>query len=73
MSTNILLSKRELQVLNLIANEFTIKEIASELHISDHTVISHRKKILDKLQAKNTVGLVRRAFELKYLKIQENS
>ena len=64
------LSNREIEVLSLIANEFTIKEIASELFISMHTVISHRKKLQEKLNARNTAGIVRRGFELRYLNVQ---
>ena len=58
------LSKREEEVLRLIAYEKTSKEIATSLYLSDHTVISHRQNIMEKLGAKNTAGLVRRGFEL---------
>jgi len=56
-------SPREKEVLGLIAYELTAKEIASKLFISTHTVISHRKKLLEKLGAKNTAGMIRVAFE----------
>ena len=69
-SINHSLSMREREVLNLIVNEFTIKEIADQLYISVHTVISHRKSIQGKLNAKNTAGIVRRAFELNYYNVQ---
>lgn len=58
------LSIREQEVLHLIAYENTDKEIAAKLYISSHTAISHRKKLLQKLSARNAAGLVRRAFEL---------
>ena len=58
------LSHREHEVLHLIANENTAREIADKLFISKHTVISHRQKLREKLNAKNTAGLVRRGFEL---------
>lgn len=58
------ISTRESQVLYLIAHENTTNEIAATLHISHHTAMSHRKKLLEKLNVKNTAGLVRRAFEL---------
>ena len=57
------LSTRERQVLELIAFEYTAKQIAQKLFISQHTVDSHRKKLFEKLGAKNTAGLVRRAYE----------
>lgn len=63
------ISRREREVLHLIAYEHTSQEIADRLYISDHTVISHRKKLLVKLNVKNTAGLVRRGFELGYLSI----
>lgn len=58
-----LISQRELEVLTLIAYEHTTKEIAKTLYLSDHTIITYRKQLLTKLDAKNTAGLVRRAFE----------
>lgn len=63
------ISLREKQVLRLIAFENTSKEIADQLCISDHTVISHRKNMCEKLHVRNTAGLVRRAFELGLLVI----
>lgn len=59
-----ILSPRERQVLHLIAYENTNVEIAEMLYISDQTVKSHRKNLLQKLSVKNTAGLVRRGFEL---------
>ncbi len=63
------ISTRETQVLHLIAHENTINEIADKLYISPHTAVSHRKSLMVKLSAKNTAGLVRRAFELGLLHI----
>lgn len=57
------ISKRELEILKLIADEFTNEEIAKELNISKRTVDSHRQKILIKLQVKNTAGLIRYALK----------
>ncbi len=61
------ISKREKEVLQLVAFEHSTKEIARSLLISEHTVISHRKNLLLKMDVKNTAGLVRRAFELGFL------
>ena len=61
------ISKREKEVLVLIASEYTTKEIAHHLYISPHTAISHRKSLLEKLQVKNTAGLVRAAYERRIL------
>lgn len=62
-------SSREAEVLTLVAREYTTKQIASTLFISDHTVISHRKNLMAKLGAKNVAGLVRRGFESKILSL----
>jgi len=56
-------SKRELEVLKLIAFEFTIVEIAKQLYISVETVKTHRRHLLRKMSVRNTAGLIRRSFE----------
>ena len=56
-------TKREMEVLNLIAYEYSTKEIAEHLYISFQTALSHRKRLLSKLKVKNSAGLVRVAFE----------
>lgn len=61
------ISEREKEVLELVAYENTIKEVASKLYVSEHTVISHRKNLMSKLQVKNTAGMIRRGFELGFL------
>lgn len=61
------ISKREREVLELIANEFTTAEIAKKLYISCHTAQTHRKNMMCKLNVKNTAGLVRVGFERGYL------
>jgi len=57
------LSRREGQVLQLIAQERTTLEIATALFISENTVESHRRNLLHKLDARNAAGLVRIAME----------
>jgi DNA-binding CsgD family transcriptional regulator len=63
MGNIIKLSQREHQVLFLIANEMNSHEIAKELFLSHHTIISHRRRIFEKLQVKNIAGMVRKGFE----------
>jgi len=55
------LSKREIQIVSLIAREFSTQEIAKKLYISERTVETHRKNILAKTNAKSIVGLVKYA------------
>ncbi|PZU86699.1 MAG: DNA-binding response regulator [Chryseobacterium sp.] len=52
------LSNREIDVVKLICEEKTNQEIADKLFLSPRTVESHRQRILDKIGAKNTVGIV---------------
>ncbi len=52
------LSEREIEVVKLICTELTNQEIADKLYISKRTVESHRQRILEKIGARNTVGLV---------------
>ncbi|GAB3296100.1 response regulator transcription factor [Hymenobacter humi] len=54
-----LLSKREMEVLQLIAEGLTNAEIADQLFTSKRTVETHRQNILEKTQAKNTAALVK--------------
>lgn len=62
------LTKREKEILQLIVDEYTTEEIAKELFIAATTVITHRKSLLRKLNAKNTAGLVKAAYEFGLLK-----
>jgi DNA-binding NarL/FixJ family response regulator len=55
------LSKRETEILILIAREHSNAEIAGMLHLSVETINTHRKNLLHKLGAKNTAGLVKYA------------
>jgi DNA-binding NarL/FixJ family response regulator len=59
----VLLTKREVEIIKLIATEFTTNEIAEKLMISSFTVDTHRKNIVNKLGVKNIAGLVKFAFE----------
>lgn len=58
------LTRRELEVLKLIANEYTNEEIAKKFELSKRTIDSHRQNILSKLQVKNTAGLIKYAIKL---------
>ncbi len=51
-------SEREIEIIELICKEQTNKEIADKLFLSVRTVEGHRLKILEKMNVKNTVGLV---------------
>ena len=57
------LTRREDEVLNLIAEEHTTNEIADKLFVSVKTIESHRKHLIEKLNVRNTAGLMRTAME----------
>jgi len=57
------LTRREKEVLRLIADENTTPEIAEKLFISQNTVETHRKNLLHKFDVKNVAGLIRSAME----------
>lgn len=60
-----LLSQRELEVLHLIAQGLSNKEIAVKLFISNRTVDAHRYNIMQKMNVKNTAELIKNAVKLK--------
>ena len=55
------ITPKEKEVLTLIADGLTTKEIASELSISFYTVETHRKKLLSKFEVKNSAQLIVKA------------
>lgn len=57
------LTEREKEVLKLIAEECSTKEIAEKLFISPNTVETHRKNLFSKLKVKNLAGLVKYALQ----------
>ncbi len=62
MCTNSL-TKRETEIVQLICKEYSSAEIAETLFISTRTVETHRKNILQKINVKNVVGLIKFAFK----------
>jgi DNA-binding NarL/FixJ family response regulator len=57
------LTKREIEITKLIVKSMTNKEIASQLFLSELTVKTHRQNIMQKLEVKNTAGLVKFAMD----------
>ena len=58
-----ILTEREKEVLRLIFDEFSNKEIGEKLHISERTVETHRKNIYQKTKTNSLVGLLKFALE----------
>lgn len=63
-----ILTEREIEIITLIALEFSGKEISDQLFISMNTVETHRKNIMKKLDAKNSISLVKYALKNKLIK-----
>ena len=59
------LTDREMEVLKLIMQEKSSKEIAQQLYISERTVETHRKNMMRKTNSGTTVGLIKYAYEHK--------
>lgn len=59
-----MLTKKEEQVLKLIAQEFSNQEIADELNCGVRTVDTHKRNLIKKLEVKNVVGLVKYALKM---------
>lgn len=68
VSANIILTRREKEVLELIADGLTNNEIAQKLFISVTTVDTHRKNLLAKFEAKNIASLVKAAVQMQLIK-----
>ncbi|PIF62317.1 LuxR family two component transcriptional regulator [Flavobacterium sp. 120] len=63
-----ILTDRELEIITLISLEYSGKEISDQLFISVNTVETHRKNIMKKLDAKNSISLVKYAIKNKLIK-----
>jgi two-component system response regulator DegU len=61
------LTAREIEILSLICKELSYKEISDQLCISEKTIHNHRNHIMDKIGAKNTISLVKYAYQNGYL------
>jgi DNA-binding NarL/FixJ family response regulator len=58
-------SRREKDVLELLAKGFCVKEIARQLYISETTVITHKKNLKKKFNVKNMVELISKLDRIK--------
>ena len=63
------ITKREVQVLGHMAKGASSKEIAHSLCISEHTVMSHRKNLLKKLEARNSAHLIYKSIRIGVISI----
>lgn len=61
------LTRREKQILKMIAEGKTSTDIAKELMVSPFTIETHRRNLMQKMDAKNAAALIRTATELQLL------
>jgi len=64
-----MVTKRELEVLKYLSKGFTVKEIAELLFVSQHTIISHKKNLSEKLSARNSVDLMVKVIKLGLIEV----
>jgi len=64
----VLLTERQIEILNLVALGFDAKEVGDELDISEHTVRHHIEKIYRRLQVNNRREAIRAGFKWGFLK-----
>jgi len=62
------LTARETEILKLLASGYSTKRLADELHLSPHTIHTHRKSIIRKLKIKSPTEYVIRAMDLGLIK-----
>lgn len=62
--TKLTLSKREIEIVRLLANGLSSQEVADTLFLSYYTIETHRKNLLNKLNLHNTAELVKYAAQL---------
>lgn len=67
------LSTRELEVLKLIAKEYSNEKIGEKLFISERTVEAHRRNIFIKTKTKSVVGLIKYAIKEKLITINNEN
>lgn len=51
-------SDKEIQIIRLICQEYSTKQIAGVLHLSDRTIDWHRENIMQKTGAKTLAGII---------------
>ncbi len=60
-------SKREMEIIRLLADGFSAQEVAAKLYLSYHTIRTHRQNILKRLDCRNTVQLIAKCIRNGYI------
>ena len=67
-----MLTPRELSVVRLLSSGCTYGQVASQLGISPHTVVTHIKNVYRKLEVHTAAAAVMRAVQLGLLQVAES-
>lgn len=67
MSSNTAITSRELEILRLIAQGLSGKEIAKKLEISHRTIDAHKQKMMHKLGTRKSTEIVAIAYKMKWI------
>lgn len=70
-SPKIVITNRELEILDLLSKEYTNEKIADALSISYRTVETHRKNLMQKTRSHNLAGLLKYAYNNKLLNTED--
>lgn len=68
---SISLTEREIDIIKMACAEYSSKEIANKLFISTRTVENHRKRIMEKTQAKNFIGVILYTLKINAINIED--
>lgn len=71
MGSEITLTKREIEVIRMACKEYSSMEIAEKLFINVRPVETHRKKIMEKTESRNFIGVVLYALKHHLVRIEE--
>lgn len=66
------LTRREMEVLQLISKELTTEQIANYLHVSVPTIETHRRNLFRKVGVQSVIGLVKEAIRQNWINIDKS-
>lgn len=67
------LTRREMEVLQLIGKELTTEQIATYLHVSVPTIETHRRNLFRKVGVQSVIGLIKEAIRNNWIKIDNQT
>jgi DNA-binding NarL/FixJ family response regulator len=71
LTVKVMLSPREVEIVKMVSTEMCSKEIAEKLFISTRTVEQHRKRIMEKTNSRNFIGVILYALKTKSISIED--